>query len=306
HRALFATAVDDYLRTLKSGQTCLAVSPVWSDIQEFNAAVRTRLKENGTLRAAERTVPVVQSLQWTRAQCRRTSSYQPGDVLTFHRPTAGFQRDEHATVIRREGARLVLRSGSGGEVTFDPRRTSGFDVGLARELPVAAGDRLLLRANVKAAGLKNGDIVEVAGFSSSGGLRLTNGYSLPATFRHFTHGYATTSHAAQGRTVDRGLLLLTDNGLAAANLKQAYVSSSRFRQTQAIYTTDARAARAALQRPADRLLASELRAPSARTSFRTALLHRLSRVRLVAPALLLLRGWRDTFLGAARGVAVRN
>ena len=92
------------------------------------------------------------------------------------------------------------------------------------------------------------DLVELAGFAPNGGLRLKGGGTLPADFRHFTHGYSTTSHAAQGKTVDRGLLLLTEAGFSAANLKQAYVSNSRFRTSQAIYTTDARAARHAMQR----------------------------------------------------------
>ncbi|MEN9402037.1 MAG: hypothetical protein RL091_740 [Verrucomicrobiota bacterium] len=302
--ALFRSAAEDYLRTLRSGQSCLAISPVWSDIQAFNAEVRAQLKRTGLLHAEEHSLPVVESWQWTWSQTRRLSSYRPGDVLTFYRNVGGFTHDEHATVVRKEPGWLVLRGAAGREVTFDPRRTGGFDVGKARELPVAIGDRLLLRANLKAAGLKNGDLVELAGFAPNGGLRLKGGGTLPADFRHFTHGYSTTSHAAQGKTVDRGLLLLTEAGFSAANLKQAYVSNSRFRTSQAIYTTDARAARHAMQRPADRVLASELRA--APPSFRLALLHRLRRFRLVAPGLALLRGWRDTLLGVSPAAPVRT
>lgn len=305
-RTLFRSAAGDYLRSLQAGKSCLAISPVWTDIQTFNGEVRAQMKQAGLLRSAERTVPIVVSWQWTRAQCRRLSSYQPGDVLTFHRNLPGFVRDEHATVVCREAGRLILRGVSGREVSFDPRRAGGFDVGRAEEIPVSAGDRLLLRANVKSAALKNGDIVEIAGFAADGALRLKAGGTLPADFRHFTHGYATTSHSAQGKTVDRGLLLLTEAGLGAANVKQCYVSNSRFRETQAIYTTDAKAARRAMMRPADRLLASELPVASARSSFRTALLHRLSRVRLVAPALAVLRGWRDTLLGTTRVAPVRT
>jgi conjugative relaxase-like TrwC/TraI family protein len=305
-RALFRSAADDYLRTLKAGKTCLAISPVWADIQGFNAEVRAQMKQAGLLRSAERTVRTVVSWQWTRAQCRRTSSYQPGDVLTFHRDRAGFVRDEHGTVVRREAGRLILRGASGREVPFDPRRTGGFDVGRSEEILVSAGDRLLLRANVKSVALKNGDIVEVAGFAADGALRLKDGGALPAGFRHFTHGYATTSHSAQGKTVDRGLLLLTEAGLGAANVKQCYVSNSRFQETQVIYTTDAKGARRAMMRPADRMLASELPAASACSTFRTALLHRLSRMRVVAPALAVLRGWRDTLRGASPSAPVRT
>ena len=96
---------------------------------------------------------------------------------------------------------------------------------------------MLVRGNLKAAGLRNGDLVEVAGFREDGAVALKDGRCLPPWFRQFAHGYATTSHAAQGKTVDRGILLMADSGIEAGNLKQAYVSNSRFRESQMIFTS---------------------------------------------------------------------
>ena len=108
-----------------------------------------------------------------------------------------------------------------------------------------AGDRLLIRANCTAANVRNGDIVEVADWDDSGVIRLKDGRQLPAYFRQFAYGYASTSHAAQGKTVDHGLLVLGEEGMKAADLKQAYVSNSRFRQSQSIFTTDKMSVRSA-------------------------------------------------------------
>ena len=44
-------------------------------------------------------------------------------------------------------------------------------------------------------------------------------------------------------------------------MKQAYVSNSRFRDSQMIYTSDRAAARDAMMRPADRKLALEMLSP---------------------------------------------
>ena len=138
----------------------------------------------------------------------------------------------------------------------------------------AVGDRLLLRGNLKSAGLRNGDLVTVADFAPDGGMRLKDGRTLPAWFREFSHGYATTSHSSQGKTVDRGILIMADEGIAGGNLKQAYVSNSRFRESQMIYTSDRAAARDAMMRTADRKLALELvgseqvETPSPRRSWR--------------------------------------
>ena len=87
-----------------------------------------------------------------------------------------------------------------------------------------------------------GMLVEVAGIQDDGTLVLTDKRTIPPAFRQFSHGYATTSHAAQGKTVDRGIVLMAGEGIQAANLKQAYVSHSRFEESHVTYTTDRRAA----------------------------------------------------------------
>lgn len=256
--SLWSAAAADYVRTVRAGKSCLAISPVWEEIHAFTRVVRRHLQAAKLVAEGERPVLTVSPLGLTREERRRIAGYQSGDVLTFHRDFGPFAKYDAVTVLRREDRMLVVRDVTGTERRFDPRHASGFNVGLAHEIPVAVGDRLLIRTNVKPAGLRNGDLVEVAGFGEDGGIALRDGRSLPAWFRDFSHGYATTSHAAQGKTVDRGILLMADEGIAAGNLKQAYVSNSRFRESQMIYVSDKQAAREVMMRPADRQLALEL------------------------------------------------
>jgi conjugative relaxase-like TrwC/TraI family protein len=255
---LLVLAAADYVQTIRAGRSCLVISPVWSEINEFTQVVRAQLKAAGQLAPKEHAWSTVHSLKWTREERRRVDNYRPGDVLTFPRALQGFAPNEHATVERIEAGVLVLRRSDSSLGRLYPRRLSGFDVGVAKEIGVAIGDRLLIRANLKSSRLKNGDLVDVVGFSTVGALLLKDGRSIPITFRQFSHGYASTSHGAQGKTVDRGILLMADEGIAAGNLKQAYVSNSRFRESQMIYTTDLAGAREAMRRPADRMLAFEL------------------------------------------------
>ena len=255
---LWQAAAADYVKTVRAGTSCLAISPVWAEIHEFTAAVREQLKLAGLLSKDERPVTAVDPMKWTQEERRRVQTYQAGDVLTFHRPYGIFKKFDRVTVVRREERQLVVRDDSGNERRLEPARASGFEVGLAREVRIAVGDRLLVRGNLKAAGLRNGDLVEVAGFREDGAVALKDGRCLPPWFRQFAHGYATTSHAAQGKTVDRGILLMADSGIEAGNLKQAYVSNSRFRESQMIFTSSKWAAREAMMRPADRKLALEM------------------------------------------------
>lgn len=259
-RELWTAAARDYVDTLRCGQSCLAISPVWSEIHAFTAEVRGELRRVGMLGDKETELTTVHSLKWTRAEKKQVANYQPGDVLMFFQDFGRYRKFDALQVVRREGKRIAVTSFPGGaqEVAFDPWHCNAFDVGLAKSIPITEGERLLIRANLPEAELRNGDIVEVKGFAADGAIQLKDGRAVPAWFRELSAGYATTSHASQGRTVDRGLLLMADEGIAAGNLKQAYVSNSRFRESQVIYTTNKREARAAMMRPADRKLAMEV------------------------------------------------
>jgi conjugative relaxase-like TrwC/TraI family protein len=258
HRLLFQAAAEDYVRTARNDKSCLAISPVWAEIHDFTDAVRRHLWLAGLLSGPEKQMETVYPMKWTREECRRLENYQVGDVLTFHRASDIFEKHERVTVEGRRERELVVRSASGEAYAFDPRKNFGFEVGLLKPIPVAVGDRLLLRANLKESELRNGDLVSVAELGEDGSIRLLDGREIPAWFRQYSHGYATTSHSAQGKTVDRGILIMADEGIAAGNLKQAYVSNSRFRESQVIYTSDRELAKNAMMRPGDRKLVHEI------------------------------------------------
>jgi conjugative relaxase-like TrwC/TraI family protein len=257
--ALFDRAAEDYLQTITSGKSCLAIAPVWSEIEAFTDVVRNKLKDKRLLSGEERQVMVTSSFGWTEAQRKRVENYKPGDVLQFHRETTAFEKDEAVKMVEVRGHRLVVERNNGDRYAFDPKRIHSFDVGEARKIAIASGEKLLIQGNLKAYRLKNGDIVEAVGLNADGSMRLKDGRSLPSGFRQYTHGYATTSHAAQGKTVDCGLLIMGEAGIRAADFRQAYVSNSRFRKRQTIYTTNLKAAKDAMANDVDRKLAHELR-----------------------------------------------
>ena len=262
--SLYERAAQDYLNTIAKGKSCLAIAPVWSEIEAFTDVVREKLKREGLLSRDEREVTVTSSFGWTKAQRKQVENYKPGDILQFQRKTAVFGKNEAVTMVEVRGQRLVIERENGDRYAFNPERIHDFSVGEARKIAVVSGDRLLIRANLKAEKIKNGELVEIGGFDPDGSIHLKDGRSLPGSFRQYTHGYATTSHAAQGKTVDRGILILGDAGIRAANLQQAYVSNSRFRETQAIYTTNGKTAKNAMAKDHDRKLAHELREKRAR------------------------------------------
>lgn len=151
--------------------------------------------------------------------------------------TAQFRAGETALVVEQAGKQLRIQRADSRTVAFAPGRApAAFEVGQTRELVVAAGDVLLLRAN--APGFVNGERVQVKAIRRQR-IALTDGRELPEDYRTFAHGYAVTSHAAQGKTVDEVLVVASSQSFAAVSQEQFYVSISRARDRARIFTDDA-------------------------------------------------------------------
>ena len=94
--------------------------------------------------------------------------------------------------------------------------------------------------------------------TASGDLLLSNGWTVARDFGHLTYGYCVTSHASQGRTVDRVFVGMSSFSGQAASREQFYVSVSRGREQAVIYTDDKDALREAVGRSDERTSATEL------------------------------------------------
>jgi conjugative relaxase-like TrwC/TraI family protein len=258
NQAMLEKAADDYVQSTAAGKLCLAVTPVWAEIHAFSDVVRDKLKEANQLSRNDKPVETVRSYNWTEVERQSVRNYGPGDAVTFHKPTSDFIRHETVKVIQRQKGNLLVERSSGERAVFNPAAKSLFDVGYAEKISVAAGEKLLIRANLPESKLINGEIVQVKEHRLDGSLALHDGRTIPATFKRFAYGYANTSHAAQGKTVDRGILIMGEKAIQAGELRQGYVSNSRFEHSQAIYTTNLSAAKEAMATEKERKLALDL------------------------------------------------
>jgi hypothetical protein len=76
----------------------------------------------------------------------------------------------------------------------------------------------------------------VSGFTEEGDIALSNGWVISKDFGHLAHGYVTTSHASQGKTVDVVLGAMGSESRPAINAAQFYVTASRGRERFTLYT----------------------------------------------------------------------
>jgi ATP-dependent exoDNAse (exonuclease V) alpha subunit len=197
-------AAKSYLKALAENKSALLVAPTWNEIEAVTEKIRAALKTSGRLAGEEKEFQVFDSLSWTEAQKRDARQYRPGMAIHFHRRGHGFNKNETVAVVAVENDSLKVQRSDGTETIFPLGQGSALcDVGEKRKLKVAAGDKLLLQGNAEAVRKHfiNGELVEVRAIQGDSVL-LADGRVIPANYRTFTHGYAITSHAAQGKTVD--------------------------------------------------------------------------------------------------------
>jgi conjugative relaxase-like TrwC/TraI family protein len=250
-------ASKSYVQALTQNKSALLVAPTWNEIEAVTEKVRVALKASGRLTGEEKEIQVFDSLSWTEAQRRDARQFRPGMAIQFHRRHRGFANGESLTVVAVEKDSLRVQ-GADGAARLLPLGASSacFDVGESRKLKVAVGDRLLLQANAARKQFINGELVAVKRLAGEA-IVLSDGRTIPANYRTFTHGYAITSHAAQGKTVDEVLVVASSRSLPAVSQEQFYVSISRGRERCQVFTDDSELLRSHVTRSSARVAAVE-------------------------------------------------
>ena len=232
-------AAEHYVESAAAKRNVILVAPTWEEIHRLTDAVRAGLKRRGLLGESQ-PATVAEPLTWTKGQAETVANYRPGLLLTLHRPLREAQLPVGTTVevvsVERRGIRV--RAAQGREIDVSPRRHSAaWTASAPRLIELATGDRVLIRQNHRASGLVNGEVLTLAARDATGTWHAHDAAgrtkTIPADFRAFTHGYAVTSHKAQGRTCDEVIVCA-----ARLDAKATYVAFSRARQQANCYTPE--------------------------------------------------------------------
>ena len=254
---------EHFLELFKNQQSTVVVSQSWNEIHKVNDQVRLGLKAQKLIGNNETTVTALERQNLTDAQKRDKRSYQPDSVLVFNRPTAGFKSGSVGKLRSLTDKHLLIEADHRiRPVPF--KELDKITVCQPKELSLSTGDRLQLKANDKSQDgrkLANGELVTVKKIHADGRMALDDGRTLPKHYRQFVRGYAVTSYAAQGKTVD--YVLFSDSAVkAATNEQQWYVTISRGRKGVKIFTADKIQLRQNITHSGHRTLALDMK-PSA-------------------------------------------
>jgi conjugative relaxase-like TrwC/TraI family protein len=243
HQAIAQTYLDG------DRSSTLVLTATHKERQDLNRRIRHGLIADGTLgqRAADATVLVSRDL--TTAQLRVPATYEPGDVVRVGRrggyKSLGLEQGTCATVKGRDAAeRVVLATEQGRAVAWDPSRAHCVEVYREESRELRAGDQIRWTRTDKDLGRGNGAgavVVRVDREAKAAVVRMKDGRSQTldlASEKHWEHGYACTTHAAQGSTSDKVIAHLNTRNASLVGHESWYVAISRARHQAQVFTDD--------------------------------------------------------------------
>ena len=232
-------------------ENTLIVSPDNRSRQQINEAVRGELVRNGTLAEDGRQfLTLSHRSDMTGPDRTWAAMYRPGDVVQYDRGSKaeGIERGSFGVVRASDSAtnRLTVELADSSAVYYDPKRVYGVNVYRETSREFATGDRLQFSAFNTELGISNRDMGTITKMEPDRLTVLMDGKEkrsvsfAPKEFRQFDHGYAVTSHSAQGLTTGRVIANIdTDSSRSLINTRLAYVAISRASNDARIYTNNA-------------------------------------------------------------------
>lgn len=263
-------------------KSALVVSPTHAEGDRITEAIRAGLKSGGKL-GKERAVAVWVPTHLTDAEKADPTQYEPGTLVQFHQNAKGYTK----------GSRLIV----GEEAEPPTELAKRFEVYRPAPLALAAGDRIRVTAGGTTKDgkhrLSNGTLFTVQGFNRRGDIIVDHGWVIDRDFGHLTHGYALTSHASQGVTVDKVFVGISSQSLPATDQRTAYVALTRGKEQAVIFTDDRKELLRAVSRADDPISATELNGTAEQ---KPGLRERLMKQLAVARGLGIF-GWRQPGIG---------
>jgi len=269
---------EDYMRTPR-GQSCIVIAPSNEERHDLNQRIREALILAGKVEKESHKASIRVSRGLTQAQKKDAGSYQLGDHLTFPRQSRvyGIKKGDEGRVVGvdPETRTVTVQLEDGRSVVFHPARLWGSEVSRIEPRRFAVGDRIQYREAQKPEGLDlqrpglriaNGDTGIIRALDRETGKAQVelNGTGRKVDLdlgriQPVDHAYAITSHASQGRTEDRSLVVVdTAHSGELVNRQQFYVSISRARFEARVYTSSREDLAAAVSRDAAKSSALEL------------------------------------------------
>lgn len=242
----------------------LLVSTTHRQGQRLTSLIRKYLKATGKISGRGRKKETLTPVDRTDTQKQDARTYRPGHIIEFHTGRESIKAGARFIVLGQDKNGLVIiRDAEGLTRTLPLHLSALYSVFDVKPIDLAIGDKIRITQNTRSREgiqVNNGAIFKFAGFEVDGALKLTDGnrtLTMDKDFMHLAHAYYTTSPSAQGRTVDKVIILANGTSGRAANKEQFYVSASRGKHEINVITDDAEGLKQAVNQSSHRMSAIE-------------------------------------------------
>ncbi len=258
--------VADYIQARKHGKSVLVVSPTHKQCLVVTDRIRTALKVEGMLDKNELIYQRYENLNLTEAEKQDPKSYKNDQIIQLNQNANSLKRGSIWKIDNITENKITIVDHLGNTNELPLPQASKFDVYLKSKLLLAKGDKIQVTRNgfdEQKKRLNNGQELLIKGFYKDGSIiaNTMSGKSeflLSKNFGHINHAYCLTSHASQGKTVDRVLVSQPSSTFTASDMKQFYVSASRGKESVTVYTDDKEGLLDHISNIKQRMLAMEL------------------------------------------------
>lgn len=248
HERITKIADDYFISTYKNTKKdkfqneVLVVSPTHAEGDTVTRRIREKLKTEKVIKGEDKEYKTLKSLQLTNAEKQQAQNYEANQWLIFHQNIKGFKAgSKYEVVAANSNNEVEVKNGDGKTYTVPLSKSSSYNLFEAKGTAISQGDKIRITGNGKANDGKhlfNGSLFNVTGFDDNGNIKLSNGSTIAKDYGHFALGYVVTSHASQGKTVDKVIISQSSMSFRASSKEQFYVSVSRGRKAVSIYTDD--------------------------------------------------------------------
>ncbi|MDA8260699.1 MAG: relaxase domain-containing protein, partial [Betaproteobacteria bacterium] len=220
----------------------IVITSTNEDRRAINEAIRDGLKQQGALGTGIE-VTTLRKADLTKEESKLAANYLPGQIIETTSKTERFLQGTQLEIIKADSRTntLTARDGEGKEHIIDVKKMR-LGVYEPEKREFAVGDRIKLTENHQlTAGVRvrNGQTATVEQVTADRlTLRLQSGERVEIDARKrlkAEHGYASTSHAAQGQTVNRVLIHHNVHSGHHGD-REGYVNITRAREDAVLYT----------------------------------------------------------------------
>jgi conjugative relaxase-like TrwC/TraI family protein len=233
-------------------ESVLVLTSSNADRRALNERIREGLVAEGRLSGREHKTEILSGKGLTMAEAEESANYRVGDVVRFERAykRLGIEKGEYLLVQAIDPASNTIML-AGKTVGWRPHREVRVEVYEKESRGLAVGDRIRWTRNDRAAARRNGELARVTQVHADYAIVIANGKEQRIHFgadRHWDHAYASTVHAAQGRTADSVIVHIDSARSEISGHESWYVGLSRARDGVRVFTDDAKQLPKVIQR----------------------------------------------------------